>query len=200
MMNPPSGVKLTMQAACIMFDVKPLLRDDPGTMGKKVKDYWTAAHKSLLSDPARFLAGLKEYNRDNIPERLIAEIEPFIAMPEFEPAVIERASKACHGICLWVRAMHLYYNVVKMVGCAHCYSFRSLFRLSRDGADPELFCCAFVPTFLSVCTLAGGAQEAEAGGGAGGVGSNHGRPERGQETSAGRAGQGGGAGGAVRRS
>lgn len=49
MPNPPAGVKLTMQAACVMFDVKPILKDDPTQLGKKIKDYWAAGYKALLS-------------------------------------------------------------------------------------------------------------------------------------------------------
>jgi dynein heavy chain len=36
-------------------------------------------------------------------------------MPEFQPDVIERASKACSGVCMWVRAMYKYYGVAKAV-------------------------------------------------------------------------------------
>lgn len=32
--NPPSGVKLVMEAACIMFDEKPKMKDDPNKMGE----------------------------------------------------------------------------------------------------------------------------------------------------------------------
>lgn len=32
--NPPQGVKLVMEAACIMFDEKPKMKDDPNKMGK----------------------------------------------------------------------------------------------------------------------------------------------------------------------
>jgi dynein heavy chain len=49
MPNPPAGVRLTMQAACIMFDVKPVIRDDPAQLGKKIKDWWSAGYKTLLS-------------------------------------------------------------------------------------------------------------------------------------------------------
>jgi dynein heavy chain len=35
--NPPSGVKLVMEAACIMFDEKPKMKDDPNKMG----EHWT---------------------------------------------------------------------------------------------------------------------------------------------------------------
>lgn len=32
--NPPAGVKLVMEAACIMFDEKPKMKDDPNKMGE----------------------------------------------------------------------------------------------------------------------------------------------------------------------
>lgn len=32
--NPPVGVKKVMEAACIMFDEKPKMKDDPDNMGK----------------------------------------------------------------------------------------------------------------------------------------------------------------------
>jgi hypothetical protein len=34
---------------------------------------------------------------------VIDEIAPFIADPEFEYERIDKASKACSGVCLWVR-------------------------------------------------------------------------------------------------
>ncbi len=42
---------------------------------------------------------------------MISEIDPFMTMPEFEPSAVDKASKACSGICMWARAMHKYYNV-----------------------------------------------------------------------------------------
>lgn len=83
--------------------------------------------RCVFADPARFLMDLKSYDRDNISEKLIEEIEPFISMPEFEPEVVDRASKACSGICMWVRAMHKYYHVVKMVrtACLLCFTLHT---------------------------------------------------------------------------
>lgn len=34
--NPPAGVKLVMEAACIMFDEKPRMKDDPNKMGERL--------------------------------------------------------------------------------------------------------------------------------------------------------------------
>merc|ERR1719271_104712 len=38
--NPPAGVRLTLEAICIMFEVKPVKKTDPNTPGKKFDDYW----------------------------------------------------------------------------------------------------------------------------------------------------------------
>lgn len=43
--NPPSGVKLVMEAACIMFDEKPKMKDDPSKMGAYA---CAALHRSLF--------------------------------------------------------------------------------------------------------------------------------------------------------
>ncbi|KAJ1503096.1 Dynein heavy chain 7, axonemal [Coelomomyces lativittatus] len=49
MKNPPSGVKLVMEAICIMLDVKPARVKDPG--GKMVEDFWSPAQKSIFRIP-----------------------------------------------------------------------------------------------------------------------------------------------------
>ena len=36
-------------------------------------------------------------------------------MPEFTPKEVEKASKACTAICMWVRAMHKYHHVARAV-------------------------------------------------------------------------------------
>ena len=137
MPNPPMGVKLTLQATCIMFGIKPVLKDDPSSdvFGRKVKDWWAAAQRHLLLDASKLLSDLKMYDKNNIKARVISDIEPFIAMPEFEPAVIERASKACSGICMWVRAMHKYYYVAKMVEPKKKKLAEAQERLDRTMAD-----------------------------------------------------------------
>ncbi|KAK9803422.1 hypothetical protein WJX72_010826 [[Myrmecia] bisecta] len=108
--NPPAGVKLVMEATCIMFDEKPKMVDDPNKMGKKVPNYWDTA-KKLLNDPSKFLDSLLTYDKDNIPESVITKIEPYIQMPEFTTEYVAKVSKACTSICMWVRAMHLYHTV-----------------------------------------------------------------------------------------
>jgi dynein heavy chain len=113
--KPPEGVKLTMEATCIMFGIKAVKVNDPDNVGKKLNDYWQAAQKNILVNANQLLENLKTFDKDNIPDSVIQKIEPYIAMPGFTPTEIEKASKACTAICMWVRAMHKYNAVAKEV-------------------------------------------------------------------------------------
>jgi len=112
MKNPPRGVKIVMEAVCIMFEVKPDRVDSADGRGK-VDDYWKPAQK-LLAD-TRFLQNLFDFDRDNIQAATMAKIKPYVANPEFDPRVIEKVSKAANGLCKWVRAMEIYDKVAKVV-------------------------------------------------------------------------------------
>ncbi|CAM9198604.1 unnamed protein product, partial [Discosporangium mesarthrocarpum] len=85
--KPPYGVKLTMEATCIMFSIKPDKIADPDNPGKKVNDWFGAAKKSLLSNANKMLSDMQEYDKDNIPEKAI---DPFIVNPDFEAKQIEK--------------------------------------------------------------------------------------------------------------
>jgi dynein heavy chain, axonemal len=111
--RPPEGVKMVLEAVCIMKKVPPkkVAGEKPGT---KVDDY-TEGARNLLSDPGKFLDGLFSYDRDNIADSVIQKIEPYINSELFQPAKIATVSKACMSICLWVRAMYSYHFVNKSV-------------------------------------------------------------------------------------
>ena len=61
MKNPPSGVKLVMEAVCILKGVKPDRIPDPSGSGKKIEDYWGPS-KKVLGD-LKFLQSLKDYDK-----------------------------------------------------------------------------------------------------------------------------------------
>ncbi len=67
MSNPPPGVKLVMEAVCVMRDIKPERVTDSAT-GKKVNDYWGPS-KRLLGE-MNFLQSLKDFDKENIPEHV----------------------------------------------------------------------------------------------------------------------------------
>ena len=112
--NPPDGVRLVMEACCIMFDEKPKMVADPNKIGKKIADYWEPA-KKLLVDPTKFLNNLMEYDKDNIKDTVITKISPYIDMETFTPEAIFKVLKACTSICMWARAMYIYHNVTLQV-------------------------------------------------------------------------------------
>jgi len=113
--NPPAGVKMVMEAVCIMFEVKPEKINDPNGGMKKIDDFWGPAKAKVLVDPSKFLNDLFAFDKDAIKEGTIKKIEPYIANPDFTPEAISKVSKACTSICLWVCAMHKYYHVARMV-------------------------------------------------------------------------------------
>ena len=112
MKSPPAGVKLTMEAVCIMFDIKPVKVAAPDGRSK-VDDFWDPA-KKMMAD-SKFLQSLFDYDKDNIKVEVIEKIRPYTTSPDFEPELIGKASKAAKGLCQWVRAMEVYDRVAKVV-------------------------------------------------------------------------------------
>ncbi|TDG53310.1 hypothetical protein AWZ03_000125 [Drosophila navojoa] len=112
MKNPPYGVKLTLEAVCVLKGIKPDRKPDPS--GHMVEDYWGPSMR-MLSD-MKFLESLKTFDKDNIPPAIIKKIrEKYIADRDFVPEKIRSASMACEGICRWVRAMDVYDKVARIV-------------------------------------------------------------------------------------
>ncbi|XP_068804373.1 dynein axonemal heavy chain 7 isoform X1 [Struthio camelus] len=114
MKSPPAGVKLVMEAICILKGIKADKIPDPTGSGKKIEDFWGPA-KRLLGD-IRFLQSLHEYDKDNIPPAYMAIIrKQYLTNPEFVPEKIRNASTAAEGLCKWVIAMEFYDTVTKNV-------------------------------------------------------------------------------------
>jgi len=111
--KPPAKVLLTLNAVCVMFGDKGTMETDPNT-GEKVRSYWDQA-KARMKEPKKFIQTLLDFDKDDIPEKVIENITPYIENPDFEPAEIFKASKACAAMCKWARSMHKYYYVSKRV-------------------------------------------------------------------------------------
>ncbi|KAK2580549.1 hypothetical protein KPH14_007682 [Odynerus spinipes] len=113
MKSPPAGVRLVMEAVCVLKGVKPEKVQDPKT-GKTTEDYWLASIR-MLGD-MKFLDSLKNFDKDNIPPAYMKIIrDKFINDRSFQPEAIKKVSTACEGICKWVRAMEVYDRVIKVV-------------------------------------------------------------------------------------
>jgi dynein heavy chain len=114
MKNPPDGVKLVMEAVCVMKDIKPDKVPDPAGTGKMLIDYWKTSLK-MIGD-GRFLDSLKLYDKDNISTHVMKKIRAtYIPNPEFRPEKVRNASSAAEGLCSWVIAMEAYDRVIKVV-------------------------------------------------------------------------------------
>ncbi|KAL0210609.1 hypothetical protein RCL1_005045 [Eukaryota sp. TZLM3-RCL] len=113
--SPPAGVKLVMQAICVMLGIKPARINDPsGVPGKKIDDYWTPS-KALLANARGLMDSLLEYNAQDIHPSIIKSIQPFIDDPNFSPDIIQKVSEACKSMCQWVIAIYKYNVVFKTV-------------------------------------------------------------------------------------
>ena len=112
MKSPPPGVRLVMEAICVLKGIKPERINDPS--GKKIDDYWKPSQKML--GEMKFMESLQQYDKDNIPPANMKTIrEKYIPNPEFVPEKIKTASSAAEGLCKWVRAMDSYDKVAKVV-------------------------------------------------------------------------------------
>ncbi|KAL6424720.1 hypothetical protein ACFW04_009998 [Cataglyphis niger] len=111
MKRPPAGVRLVMEAVCILKDVKPLRVQGPEG---PYDDYWKPSLR-ILGD-IRFLDSLLNFDKDNIPERIMTKIRTTILTnPNFDPERIRHVSTACEGLCRWVFALSEYDKVAKIV-------------------------------------------------------------------------------------
>ncbi|XP_073402803.1 dynein axonemal heavy chain 7 [Dendrobates tinctorius] len=114
MKSPPAGVKLVMEAICILKGVKSDKIPDPSGSGRKIEDFWGPA-KRVLGD-MKFLQSLHEYDKDNIPPAYMNIIrKQYITNAEFVPDKVRNASTAAEGLCKWVIAMDSYDKVAKVV-------------------------------------------------------------------------------------
>ena len=99
--NPPSGVMLVSAAViCLMA---------PG--GKVPKDKSWKAAKVMMGNVDKFLADLKNYDKDNIHENCRREVRPFLNDASFTPEYIRTQSQAAAGLCSWVINILKYYEV-----------------------------------------------------------------------------------------
>lgn len=98
--------------SCLLWQVASRKIPDPNKPGSKMIDYWGPAQQMLADN--NFLVSLKTYDKDNMSDALMIQIRPYIADPNFDPAVVRKASKAAYGLCCWIRAMESYDKVNKV--------------------------------------------------------------------------------------
>ncbi|KAI8818687.1 dynein heavy chain and region D6 of dynein motor-domain-containing protein [Fimicolochytrium jonesii] len=96
--KPPDAVLMVMEAICTLF---------------KTKADWDGS-KKLLGDP-QFMKKMAEFDKDNIEPAVSKKLKKYIENPNFNPDAVEKVSKACKSMCMWVIAMDLYSRVNREV-------------------------------------------------------------------------------------
>jgi len=61
------------------------------------------------------LVQLIEYDKDHIPDELIAKVKPMMEIEALQEARVRNASNALVAVRLWVAAMITYHEVLKIV-------------------------------------------------------------------------------------
>lgn len=128
MKSPPGGVKLVMEAVCVLKGIKPDRIPDPSGSGKKIEDYWGPS-KKMLGD-MKFLESLTTFDKDNISPAIMKQIRSkYSSNPDFDPDKIKVASTAAEGLARWCLAMEKYDKVAKVVAPK---------KIALKGAEAEL--------------------------------------------------------------
>ena len=96
--NPPELVDLVMQAVMILRGGEPT---------------WAEAKRQLAD--TSFINQLKEYDKDNMSDRILKKIGTYVSRPEFKPDTVGRVSFAAKSLCMWVRAMEVYGRIYRVV-------------------------------------------------------------------------------------
>lgn len=96
--SPPPLVGMTMEVVCILLQQKA---------------DWDSA-KKVLSD-INFINKLIDYDKDNIPEKVLKQIKKYIEDPSFTPEAVAKQSNAAKSLCMWCRAMNTYSKIAKVV-------------------------------------------------------------------------------------
>ena len=85
-------------------------KNDPNTPGKKYDDYWETSQKEILQDPKALLDRLFNFDKDNIPDRVIQAqsststvaiaqaITPYMEREDFDPVAIKKVWLLQHNI------------------------------------------------------------------------------------------------------
>jgi dynein heavy chain len=84
-----AGVKLVLEAVCILKAVKPIRMKDPQS-GAMVDSYWEASKKMLMEED--FLGSLRNFDKDHIDPGTVKKIQGYTPLPDFQPEKIQNVS------------------------------------------------------------------------------------------------------------
>jgi dynein heavy chain len=68
-----------------------------------------------MNNPGAFVSGLKTFDKDNIKEATLKKLKKFVNNERFDPEAIKGKSGAAMSVAMWVKAMDVYSDVLKIV-------------------------------------------------------------------------------------
>jgi dynein heavy chain len=113
---PTPAVVAGMEAACIMLGVKPKKGvPDNQKLSNDDNCYFLTAKKELLGEPAKFLLSMKNYDKENIPEKTVTAVNKIFSSGRFTLEAATSASSCLVGVYKWAEAMMGYHELLKIV-------------------------------------------------------------------------------------
>jgi dynein heavy chain len=71
--------------------------------------------RKLMADPKKFIADLQGYNAEAMPESVHKKLKKYTTDPKLTPEILEKKSAACKSICLFIRALDSFAEVMKII-------------------------------------------------------------------------------------
>ena len=100
--SPPPAVLMVTGAVMVLIQ---------GQAGKIPKDRTWAKVKIMMAKVDQFLDSLVNYEKENIPNNVLAAMDMYLKDKEFEPDFVRSKSAAAAGLCSWVINIIKFYEV-----------------------------------------------------------------------------------------
>jgi len=112
--KPTPAVVLGMEVSCHMMGLKPKKKDINQIEGD-TGGYFFTGKANLLNNPGKFMADMKEYDKEHIPEKTVKAVNAIITSEDFTMEKVKSASQALVAILKWSSAMMSYHELLKIV-------------------------------------------------------------------------------------
>lgn len=99
---PSPAVLLTVKAVLILYK-------------NEKKNYAWDNGKKMMKDPNAFLAALKSFNKEEIPDWVVKEMDGILDDPSYNEDTMKRSSSAAASLCVWSIAVIKFNRVYKFV-------------------------------------------------------------------------------------
>eukprot|EP00931_Biecheleriopsis_adriatica_P048525 TRINITY_DN28033_c0_g1_i1.p1 TRINITY_DN28033_c0_g1~~TRINITY_DN28033_c0_g1_i1.p1 ORF type:complete len:642 (+),score=114.95 TRINITY_DN28033_c0_g1_i1:70-1995(+) len=100
----------TLRGLAILFQIRPQRPADPNDPTKQIDDYVRPVFSQLMHDN-NILHRLKDFDKDNIPDRVISRLTSYVDDESCTPEALRKISVFGEAICRWVRSMYAYHHV-----------------------------------------------------------------------------------------